>query len=234
MPTSSSAPCAAEQRSRGVGQRAQPVARALEDVVLAQHPERHRRDHEQQHADAADQQRAICRQHARAERSVDDHHEDHRQRDQVEYALGHHRAEQGALARLAAARHQHDLERLARARGQDVVAHVADGRQHVAVAAMRAHAGDGEDPVPALAARDRRHRVQEDRRREPGDRVTAARELRRLLLRRPPDDRRERDQGDEGLDEREASVHGATRGDAVGRQAFLRKGDRPGAGRRAR
>ena len=231
---------AAEQRSRRVGERAAASrARARRRGGGAAPTAPTPASTQQDHAETGHQQRTVGRQHARAERAVHDHDEDRRQRHEVEYALGDDGAEDRPLARVAARGEQHDLERLAGARGQHVVAHVADARQRVAVAAARAHAGGGEDPVPALAAHDRRDRVQHGRSREPGDRVAAARELRRLLLRRPPHDCGERDQGDKGLDEREASVHGLTERlapacDAVGGRRSCAGNNRPGAGRRAR
>src|SRR5919201_767268 len=62
--------------------------------------------------------------------------------------------------------------------------------------------------MPALGADERREHVQPDARDHPRDRVAARGDVRRLLLARPPDDGRERDEGYRGLDERETTVHG--------------------------
>ena len=75
--------------------------------------------------------------------------------------------------------------------------------------------------MPALGADQRGEHVQPDARHDPGDRVAARGDVRRLLLTRPPDDRRECDERYQGLDERETAVHGEDGGAWTGRTVAI-------------
>ena len=79
--------------------------------------------------------------------------------DHVQDALGDDRAGDLALARAGALVEQHHAQRLARARGKDVVAHVADRGEAVAVAARGLDLAQPEDVVPALGAHGGRRSV---------------------------------------------------------------------------
>ena len=92
---------------------------------------------------------------------------------------------------------RNDADRVAGAGGEDVVAHVADHGQRVRVAALRGGALVLEQPLPALAAHERREPVERDRADQRRDLARGGRELRRVLLGRPPDDDAERDDADE-------------------------------------
>ena len=91
-----------------------------------------------------------------------------------------------------ARRHQHDADRVAGARGQDVVARVADDGQRVGVGAVRLGPLVDQQPLPALRAHDGRQPVERDRADQRGDLAGGVRQLRRVLLGRPPDDAAER------------------------------------------
>ena len=119
------------------------------------------------------------------------------------------RADHRPLARVAAGREQHHAQRLASPRGKHVVAHVADGRERVAVGALRVHAG----VLAGSGASARRARASRRRR---GRRPAAIHAIASppvgmcgdSWLARPPDDGRERDERHQGLDEGETAVHG--------------------------
>ena len=164
-----------------------------------------------------------------AQQPVADDHEQHEQDGDVEQPLGHQRADDGAVGRLRARRHQHDADRVAGARGQDVVAHVADDGERVGVGALRAWR-----PRPRAAAasarRARRSRARRGRSPRParGSRPRCA-GRRRLLLGRPPDDRAERDERDESpssdSSERRRRGAGADAGGTTAASACSEVGD---------
>src|SRR6478736_3695556 len=92
----------------------------------------------------------------------------------VQQALGGERAEHGAFGGVRARGHEDDADRVPGARGEDVVAHVADHVQALRVLARRRGALVLEQALPAFAAHQRREAVEDDRpdqRGDPGGRV---------------------------------------------------------------
>ena len=131
--------------------------------------------------------------------------EDDRQDEQdggVEDALHDHGAEHLPPPGRRARAEQDDLEQLAAAGRQDVVAHVADQRERERITPPVRDRGVAQDPVPAPAAHgevagDHAERGAEPR--PPGGRVGQARSA---LARDPPGDRRQRDDRDQRADPR--------------------------------
>ena len=125
---------------------------------------------------------------------VDDAERQHEERraehGDVQQPLGEERADDRARAGLGARRHEHDAERVARAPGQDVVAHVADRDERVRVRPVRSRAVVLEQP--ALAAHRRGDEVQRDCRAQREPLRAGVGQLRRLLPERPDDHARER------------------------------------------
>jgi hypothetical protein len=107
--------------------------------------------------------------------------------------LGYHGAEDLPPAGAAALAEEPDLQQLAAARGQHVVAHVRHEREAVGVARAVRHAGEPQDPVPAPAAQRERAAAQEQREGQPGEADPGPGQARRVLARDPPRDRGERD-----------------------------------------
>ena len=213
-------------------------------MVRAAQPERGRRDRRQEAHDllvAAHQQVGDARhggergggdQHVLdrggadlAEQPVADDHEDHEQQADVEQPLREQRADHAAHQQSRARRHQHHADRVARARGQQVVAHVADDVQLLRDAPRRRPALVDEQPLPALAADERRDSVEHH---GAGHREPLARGLRQArggLANGPVDDPGERQHRHRRTDPRRAR---AAAGSGIGRGGGLRRRRRRG------
>ena len=98
-----------------------------------------------------------------AEQAVADDDEQREDHGDVEQPLGEQRAEHGLLRRRRARGHQEHAHGVARARGQDVVARVADDVEPLRVGAARRGALGAQQRAPALAAHERGERVERDR-----------------------------------------------------------------------
>ena len=110
-----------------------------------------------------------------------EHGEQRREHGGVEDALGEDRAEDRAPLGGRARAEDRDPQHLAAARGQHVVAHVADERQPVGVGALVRDLGQAHDPVPAPAAGGERERVDPER----GDQPAGSRRRSRGTSARP-------------------------------------------------
>ena len=130
-----------------------------------------------------------------AQQPVADDHEDRDQHGDVEQPLGEQRADHGADRGAGARRHQDRADRVARARGQHVVAHVAHAGERVGVDARGLGALVDQQPLPALRAHEGGQRVERDRPDQGGQLGPAGGQVGRLLLGRPPDDAGEGEQG---------------------------------------
>ncbi len=115
----------------------------------------------------------------------------------VEDALGDDRAEDRAPLGGRARAEDRDPQQLAAARGQHVVAHVADEREPVGVGPPVGDLGQPHDAMPAPAAGRQGDRVDTQRAHEPQVAAEAVGELRRVLLGHPPGDRGQRDHRDD-------------------------------------
>jgi hypothetical protein len=149
---------------------------------------------------ATDQRQGPARHAERQVERGDEHEEDEAERGRVEDPLGDERADHAGRGRARAARAEERLHEVARARREGVVAHVADRRERVRVAARHVGAAVVQQRAPALAAQERGERVQREAGAERGERGAGRRQVRQRLARRPPHDRRERGGRDGDLD----------------------------------
>ena len=188
----------APQAQRGRGHRRDQLVQAL--VALHEAPADGRGADDHDGGDADDLHLAAAH---RAEQAPADDDEQDDEHGDVQQPLGQQRADDGALRRLRARRHQDDADGVAGAGGQHVVAHVADDGERVGVRAGRVRAFVHEQPLPALGAHDRGQGVERDRAEQRGDLGGGVRQLRRLLLGRPPHDEPDPDDRDDDPDQRQ-------------------------------